>query len=190
MAKMPKTSTAFSAGIFTLPRSRGRPSRRFRATDSDKLVFRMIYSRTAEYAIRAFTHLGALPAGQTALAKDIAAEAGMPAPFLAHILQILARGGLLQSSKGPGGGFRLRVPAAEISLLRVVETIDGPGRYRGCPAGLPECNRKALCGMHDSFEPVRSRIIGYLEGTSVADLAKALGEKRRLLARQRARSTK
>jgi Rrf2 family iron-sulfur cluster assembly transcriptional regulator len=150
----------------------------------------MIYSRTAEYAIRAFTHLGAIPPGEYALAKDIAAEAGMPAPFLSHILQTLARSGLLQSSKGPGGGFRLRVPAAEIPLLRVVEAVDGPGRYQSCPAGLAECDQRALCGMHDSFQPLRSRIIGYLEGTSVADLAKALGEKRRLHARQRARAKK
>jgi Rrf2 family transcriptional regulator, iron-sulfur cluster assembly transcription factor len=150
----------------------------------------MIYSRTAEYAIRAFTHLGALAPGDYALAKDIATEAGMPAPFLAHILQTLARAGLLQSSKGPGGGFRLGQPAAEVSLMRVVEAVDGPGRYQHCPAGLAACDSKALCGMHDSFQPLRSRIIDYLEGTSVADLAKALGEKRRLHARQRARGKK
>jgi Rrf2 family protein len=150
----------------------------------------MIYSRSAEYALHAFAHLGTLAPGDSALAKDIATEAGMPQPFLAHILQVLARSGLLVSTKGPGGGFRLRIPAQEITLMRIVEAIDGPGRYRGCVAGIATCDKKALCGMHDSFDPVRSRIIDYLEGTSVADLAKALGEKRRLLARQRARATK
>ncbi len=148
----------------------------------------MIYSRAAEYALRAFTHLGALPPGEYALVKRMAADAGMPAPFLAHILQTLARVGLLESSKGPGGGFRLRGPAADISLARVVEAVDGPGRYLTCPAGMPECNHRVACGMHDTFQPVRSRIIEYLEGTSVADLAKALGEKRRLLARPRRRA--
>jgi Rrf2 family protein len=62
-----------------------------------------------EYAVRAFIHLGSLPQGEYALVKHIAADAGMPAPFLAHILQTLVRVGLLESSKGPGGGFRLRL---------------------------------------------------------------------------------
>jgi len=148
----------------------------------------MIYSRSAEYAVRAFIHLGSLPQGEYALVKHIAADAGMPAPFLAHILQTLVRVGLLESSKGPGGGFRLRLPASDLPLARVVEAVDGPGRYLTCPAGMPECNDRVACGMHDSFQPVRSRIIEYLEGTSVAELAKALGEKRRKLARPRRRA--
>jgi Rrf2 family protein len=158
---------------------------------SAKLVpFPMIYSRSVEYAVRAFMHLGALPGREYALVKTIALEAGLPAPFLAHILQTLVRAGLLDSSKGPGGGFRLRVPASEISLARLVDAVDGPGRYLRCPAGLAECSDRAECGMHDSFQPVRSRIIEYLEGTSVADLAKSLGAKRRLHARQRGRGSK
>jgi len=143
----------------------------------------MLYTRSAEYAIRAFVHLAELPTGEYAMAKDIAAEAGIPAHFLAKLLQQLARDGFLKSSKGPRGGFRLSQPAEEISMLRIVEAIDGAGRYDRCIGGSAECNDRAACGMHDSWMLLRSRIIDYLGGTSVADLAKALGEKRRLLAR-------
>jgi Rrf2 family iron-sulfur cluster assembly transcriptional regulator len=122
--------------------------------------------------------------------KNIAAECGAPAHFLAKILQDLARDGFLKSSKGPRGGFRLRPAAAEISLLQIVEAVDGVGRYDRCPAGSPECNERVACGMHDSWMVLRSRIIGYLEGTSIADLANALGEKRRLLSRARRRVVK
>ena len=150
----------------------------------------MIYSRSAEYAIRGCVHMAALAPGEYALVKNIAAEAGIPAHFLAKILQDLARDGFLKSSKGPGGGFRLNQPAAEISMLRIVEAVDGAGRYERCIGGSPECHDRAPCGMHDSWKALRSRIIDYLGGTSIADLAKALGEKRRLLARSRRRMEK
>jgi Rrf2 family iron-sulfur cluster assembly transcriptional regulator len=143
----------------------------------------MIYSRSAEYAIRAVVHMAALPPGEYVMVKHIAAEGGIPSHFLAKILQDLARDGFLHSSKGPRGGFRLRQPAEEISMLKIVEAVDGAGRYGRCIGGSPVCNDRALCGMHDSWKTLRSRIIEYLEGTTVADLAKALGEKRRLLAR-------
>ena len=63
----------------------------------------------------------------------------------------------------------------------MIEAVDGAGRYQRCIAGAPECNERALCSMHDSWVPLRSRIVEYLTGTSIADLAKSLGEKRRLL---------
>ena len=150
----------------------------------------MIYSRSAEYAIRALVHMAPLPAGEYAMVKHIAAEGAIPAHFLAKILQDLARDGFLRSSKGPRGGFRLQQAPEEISMLQIVEAVDGAGRYDRCIGGSPECNDRAPCGMHDSWKTLRSRIIEYLEGTSVADLAKALGEKRRLLAQPRRRGPK
>jgi len=150
----------------------------------------MIYSRSAEYAIRGCIHMAALAPGEYAMVKNIAAEGGIPSHFLAKILQDLARDGFLKSSKGPGGGFRLNLPAAEISILRIVEAVDGAGRFDRCIGGSPECNDRSPCGMHDSWKALRSRIIDYLGGTSIADLAKSLGEKRRLLARSRRRAEK
>jgi Rrf2 family iron-sulfur cluster assembly transcriptional regulator len=149
----------------------------------------MIYSRSAEYAIRAFVHLAPLPPGEFAMVKHIAAEAAIPSHFLAKILQELARDGFLQSSKGPHGGFRLHQPPEEISMLKIVEAVDGAGRYDRCIGGLPSCTDRAPCGMHDSWKALRSRIIEYLEETSIADLANSLGEKRRLLARPRRRGS-
>jgi len=150
----------------------------------------MIFSRSSEYAIRAFVNMASLPEGEYAMVKNIAAESGAPAHFLAKILQDLARDGFLKSSKGPRGGFRLRPAPEEISLLQIVEAVDGAGRYDRCPAGSPECDDRVACGMHDSWMALRSRIIGYLEGTSIAELANALGEKRRLLSRPRRRAAK
>jgi Rrf2 family protein len=144
----------------------------------------MIYSRSAEYAIRAFVHLAQVPEGKYAMVKQIAEEERIPAHFLAKILQQLARKGLLHSSKGPTGGFRLRQPATDISLLGIVEALDGLTDYQRCACGLEECNDHMPCGMHESWKGLRARIVEYLEGTSIADLTKALELKRRTLARK------
>ena len=85
----------------------------------------MIYSRSSEYAIRAFMHLAQAPDGKYVMVKQIAEQENIPAHFLAKILQQLARKGLLRSSKGPTGGFALRKPASEIALVHIVEALDG-----------------------------------------------------------------
>ena len=144
----------------------------------------MIYSRSAEYAIRAFTYLARVPKGQYVMAKQIAEEIEVPGHFLAKILQKLARDWLLSSNKGPTGGFRLRIPAEETSLMKIVVAIDGSTSFQRCASGLAECNDQMPCGMHDSWVALRSRIIDYLENTSVADVARAQEEKERMLARK------
>jgi Rrf2 family protein len=147
----------------------------------------MIYSRSAEYAIRAFVNLSRVPEGKYAMVKHIAQQEEIPTHFLAKILQQLARKGLLRSSKGPTGGFTLRRKASEVSLMNIVEALDGLGDYDKCASGLAECNDEQPCGMHDSWNALRSRIIEYLKQTSIADIQTALEEKRRVLAKPRRR---
>jgi Rrf2 family iron-sulfur cluster assembly transcriptional regulator len=145
----------------------------------------MLYSRSAEYAIRAFVHLAQVPDGRYAMVKQIAAEEEIPAHFLAKILQQLARKGLLRSSKGPAGGFSLRVPAGEVRLLDIVEALDGLSEYEKCASGLAECSDDMPCPLHDSWKPLRSRIMDYLGRNTIADLAKALEQKRKMIDKQR-----
>jgi Rrf2 family transcriptional regulator, iron-sulfur cluster assembly transcription factor len=145
----------------------------------------MIYSRSAEYAIRAFVHLAQVPEGKYAMVKNIAEQEEIPAHFLAKILQQLARKGLLRSSKGPTGGFALRVPAEEVRLVDIVEALDGLTPYQQCASGLSECSDDMPCPMHDSWKALRSRIMDYLGRNTIADLAKALEQKRKQLDRSR-----
>ena len=145
----------------------------------------MLYSRSAEYAIRAFVHLAQLPDGRYVMVKQIAAEEEIPAHFLAKILQQLARKGLLRSSKGPTGGFSLRIPADEVRLLDIVEALDGLAEYEKCASGLAECSDDMPCPLHDSWKTLRSRIMDYLGRNTIADLAKALEQKRKMIDKQR-----
>jgi Rrf2 family protein len=150
----------------------------------------MIYSRSAEYAIRAFVHLAQVPEGKYAMVKNIAEQEGIPAHFLAKILQQLARKGLLRSSKGPTGGFALRMDPNEISLFTIVEALDGMAEYQHCASGLSECTDEMPCSMHDSWVALRSRIMDYLEGNTIADLVKALELKKKSLAANKQRKTR
>ena len=129
----------------------------------------MIYSRSAEYAIRSFVYLARVPNGKFAMARQIAQEEQIPAHFLAKILQELTRKGLLRSSKGPSGGFALRTPAAQIRLLDLVEALDGHT--------LAESLDQAPWVL-DSWKALHSRIMGYLERNTIADVARALDEKK------------
>ena len=79
----------------------------------------MIYSRSAEYAIRAFVHLAQVPEGKYAMVKNIAEQEDIPAHFLAKILQQLARKGLLRSSKGPTADLSPNCPSANVTAMRV-----------------------------------------------------------------------
>ena len=130
----------------------------------------MIYSRSAEYAIRAFVHLADVEEGKYAMAKNIAEECDIPTHFLAKILQRLTRQRFLRSSKGPTGGFMLRCSADDINLLEIVDAIDGLSKYQRCAVGMADCNDEAQCGMHDSWKELRARILDYLEDTSILDV--------------------
>lgn len=147
----------------------------------------MIYSRSSEYAIRAFVHLAQVPEGKYAMVKKIASKEEIPTHFLAKILQQLARKGLLRSSKGPTGGFALRVSADDLRLLDIVEALDGLVEYERCASGLAECSDEMPCALHDSWKPLRSRILDYLSHNTIADLANAVEQKCRRVAKKRRR---
>ena len=149
----------------------------------------MIYSRSAEYAIRATVALGALKSGEYGLVRTIAKEAEIPPPFLAKLLQDLARDGFLKSSKGPRGGFRLAVPASDLTLMQIVDSVDGTGagRHERCPGGHPECSDRVACALHETWMPLRQHVVEYLQGTTIAALVASLQAKRRALARRRAK---
>lgn len=139
----------------------------------------MVYSRSTEYAIRALVHLAQVPEGKFVMVRQIASEENIPAHFLAKILQQLARKGLLRSSKGPTGGFCLRRPASQIRLMQLVEALNGLTDYHKCVSGFSECTDEAPCAMHDSWTALRSRIIEYLETTTIAEVVTSLEAKRR-----------
>ena len=147
----------------------------------------MIYSRSTEYAIRAFVHLAQVPDGTYVIVKNIAKEEDIPVSYLSKILQEFTRQGLVRSRCGFTGGFALRVPARAVKLWDLVETLEGKSPFTVCACGLPECSDEMSCSMHDGWVSLRACIMDYLQRTTIADLANALDQKRDRLAKGRHR---
>ncbi len=153
----------------------------------------MIFSNPSEYAIRALSELvimsqdaAATATGRRAgfvMLDKLTEQAGLPREFLAKIFRQLVEAGLLTSAKGPGGGFSLARPAHEISLLQIIESVDGGHQIDGCVVGLAKCNDDMPCPQHDLFKPIRQRLRAYLSTTTLADTAASLKEKKALSAK-------
>ncbi|NIV85762.1 MAG: Rrf2 family transcriptional regulator, partial [Actinobacteria bacterium] len=85
-----------------------------------------LFSSTATYAVRALAHLAERPADEAILGRDLAELADVPANYLSKILLILKRAGMVEATRGMGGGYRLSRPATEVSLGEVFELFDPP----------------------------------------------------------------
>ncbi len=120
--------------------------------------------------IRALAQLTTLPEGQSLGAAQIAEKIDAPPNYLAKLLRILARQGLVESHKGPGGGFRLAREARKIRLLDIVEPIEQITRWNGCILGQRACSDDNPCGIHDRWKRVRDGYLAMLAETTVADL--------------------
>lgn len=141
-----------------------------------------MFSRACEYAIRASIYLAQRPDRRAAL-KEIAAAIGSPKAFTAKILQDLARGKIVESLRGPAGGYMLAVSEeGSVRLGRIVEIIDGDGIYRNCGLGLRDCNAEKPCPLHDRFMAIREDLRNMLETTGIDELAAGLREGKVFLA--------
>jgi Rrf2 family protein len=134
-------------------------------------------SRASEYAIRALTYLASQPPGSFHLARDMGERLGIPAPFLAKILQPLVARGLVHSQRGRSGGFRLAKEPGQVSLYEVVDAEEHLGRLRQCMLGQAECSDERACPLHDYWTNTCDQFLGTLASTSLEDLAR-FGESR------------
>ena len=136
----------------------------------------MIYSKACEYGIRALTHLARQP-DQLSVVREVSDAEGIPHYFLGKILQTMAKEGLVLSTKGPGGGFKLAQPAETVTLYDIKAAIDGVDDLHECAVGLEQCNDQMPCPLHDTFAPLRQDIKAYLQETTLATMAEAVDRK-------------
>ena len=86
----------------------------------------MKIGRSTAYAIIATCYIAQQPEKKTVLSHDISNKYDIPLEYLLKILQQLVRANILHSKRGPRGGFTLARPAAKITMLQILETVDGP----------------------------------------------------------------
>jgi Rrf2 family transcriptional regulator, iron-sulfur cluster assembly transcription factor len=131
----------------------------------------MELTRKGEYAIRGIVYLASQPANQVCLLSDIAAAVDVPQTFLAKIFQQFSKIGLVKSYRGTGGGFVLGRSADKITLLEVVEAVEGPIVPNRCVASGSECNRAATCNVHPVWFNVQTQVRSTLDNVSLKELA-------------------
>lgn len=129
-------------------------------------------SNTSKYAIRAVIYLALYATAEKKKGlKEISSDLGIPTPFLGKILQVLSRQQILDSSKGPNGGFALKKAAVDISIMDIVDIIDGSGAFNLCLIRSETCSTENPCSLHDAVEAYRKGLRSTLLTESIADLA-------------------
>jgi Rrf2 family protein len=125
-------------------------------------------SQTAEYALRAITHL-AFNAGAPQTNKQIAESTRVPMPYLSKVLQAMTRAGLVHSHRGLHGGFTLARSAARVSVFEVIEAVDPLQRIRTCPLGLA-AHGVNLCPLHRRLDDAMELVERAFRDSTIAEV--------------------
>jgi Rrf2 family protein len=94
----------------------------------------------------------------------------MPANYLSKILHALARAGVLESERGPNGGFRLARSPEELSLAEVMAPFEAIVEQRSCLLGRDQCSDEAPCRLHEHWKLASDPMIEFFKNTKIADL--------------------
>ena len=127
---------------------------------------------TSQYALRALTHL-ARQAGEPVLGRDLAQSGEIPANYLSKVLLTLRNAGLVDTTRGSGGGYRLGRSANEIYLIDVVELFEEVSRTKPpCFLGQTrKCSDLTPCSAHSTWREVQLAYLKFLVSTSLAAIA-------------------
>jgi len=131
----------------------------------------MELTRKGEYAIRGIVYLAGRPIDKVCLLSDIAAAVDVPPTFLAKIFQQFSKMGLVKSFRGTGGGFMLGRLPEKITLLEVVEAVEGPIIPNRCVGTPADCERSGTCNVHPVWMRVQEEVRGALAGVTLKELA-------------------
>ena len=129
-----------------------------------------MFSKACEYAIRATLFIAQKSEhGDKVGIKEISKGIDAPEHFLAKILQDLSRKGIVQSLKGPNGGFYLDNSAKKCTIADVVSAVDGDKLFTGCGLGLKICSEKNPCPLHDEFKIIRKKLLLMLQSATITE---------------------
>lgn len=137
----------------------------------------MEISRRTDYGIRVILDLASRQDGERAATQEIAERQSIPAPFLAKIVSQLSTSGLVETYRGAGGGVALARPASEISLIHVIEALDGPLRLNRCALNDNACPHEEHCPVRDIWVEAQRDLTRALTSVTFDSLAEQGREK-------------
>lgn len=129
---------------------------------------RLDLTKRADYAIRTVLALARTADGERLSVRRVAAEQNVPERFLPQVMRDLVRAGLVEGTVGRAGGYRLAKPSMEISLLDVVEAVEGDSRRRVCVLRGGPCEIDGVCDVHAVFAAAQDDVLRRLRTTTVA----------------------
>ncbi len=124
-------------------------------------------TQTSEYALRAVVFL-ALQSGEPSTAQEIANACRVSSGYMAKVLQLLGRAGLVTARRGLRGGFKLSRDADDITILDVLNVVQPVQRITCCPLGIE--GHDALCPLHRRLDEAAASIESALGGVTITDL--------------------
>jgi Rrf2 family protein len=132
-------------------------------------------SATCKYGIRAVIFIASRPDQKTNTGlKQIAEKLIIPQPYLAKILQVLSRKKILHSSKGPHGGFHLLISAEKLTLMDIIEAIDGGDFFDSCYVTGEKCNfdkpDNGVCILHNDLRKEKDNLAKFFSSKTIEDL--------------------
>ncbi|MBF0549137.1 MAG: Rrf2 family transcriptional regulator [Deltaproteobacteria bacterium] len=130
----------------------------------------MKLTRAGEYAIRCILYLSRQNVADTIRRHDVAGHMDIPMQFLSKIAQQLAKAGLIQITQGAKGGYRLIRSPEEITLLDVIEAVEGELVLNDCLLEHERCSRKGTCAVHQVWAKARGQLRDTLAGVTFAEL--------------------
>ena len=128
-------------------------------------------SRKIDYGLRAMVFLASMPGGEVIPFREIARRMDVPEEFLAKILKVLVGKKLVHSTRGARGGYRLARPAAEISMLDVIEAVEGPVRVNVCQDNHDACRISHSCTMYGVWKLRQERMLEVYRSARLDGLA-------------------
>ena len=128
-----------------------------------------LLTRDTDYAVRAICSMAARP-GEVVTAGELVKELRIPRPFLRKILQRLSKKGLIESSKGSGGGFRLSMRISKISIADLVEAFQGPLNMNKCAFKKKTCPNTRVCPLKRRIDQITDRVESELRSITIGSL--------------------
>jgi Rrf2 family protein len=138
---------------------------------------RLELTRRADYAVRAMLEL-ARADGLLSSGRQLAEAAAIPPRFVAQVMGDLVSAGLVEARTGRSGGYRLRRAAREISILDVVEAVEGDARRRTCVLRASPCSRDGFCEVHYIFAAAQDALLDRLGASSLSSVVDAPSDRR------------
>lgn len=136
-------------------------------------------SATSQHAIRALVHLSRAEVGEAVLGRDLAKLAGIPPNFLSKIMLSLRNAGIVDATRGQGGGYQLRKSAGEITLMEIARLFEGVNAMPGCFMGEKHaCSDEEACTAHSGWKVVCEAYSHFMNSTTIAEIGLQSGRPR------------